>query len=97
MEVEKGVEKGTEIISQDVLVNYLRPLFQAPNQDDWHQIIIDWDAGNAAWLEAAIAHEMGHGVGLDHNGTVSPWLMMDGYLSGAVDRQVTALEADAYD
>jgi hypothetical protein len=49
--------------------------------NDWHKILIDWDASTTDWLERAIAHEIGHGVGLHHQTHSPPELMHGGYLA----------------
>ncbi len=67
-------------------------------QGDWHQIIIDWNAGGSTWLERAIAHEFGHGVGLGagHIGYAPPYLMHGGIL-GANDTILKRTDIDNYD
>ena len=61
-----------------------------------HQIILDGTANTAAWRARAVAHEFGHGVGLEHAGHVSPELMHGGFL-GNVDRQLFYSDVDNYD
>ncbi|UCE74373.1 MAG: hypothetical protein JSV56_01355 [Methanomassiliicoccales archaeon] len=65
---------------------------------DWHRIIIDWNTAGRPWLIRAIAHEFGHGVGLPHNGHVSPQLMHAGFLNAANgDNELLKTDVDNYD
>lgn len=41
----------------------------------WHQIIIVYSGHSGGLLHAVIAHEMGHGVGLNHAGHEAPQVL----------------------
>jgi len=71
--------------------------------NDWHRIIIQWDEFGAAagvpnipWLERAIAHEFGHGVGLHHEDHSAVEIMHGGRLTGA-EEELSHADANAYD
>jgi hypothetical protein len=63
---------------------------------DWSKIIIGWNNGGNDWRARAVAHEFGHGVGLDHAGHSSPQIMHDGYLT-APDVELLKSDAPSYD
>jgi len=62
--------------------------------NDWHKVLIEWNT--TSWLYRAIAHEHGHGVGLQHEGHVPPQLMHEGVL-GAGDTELLEADVDNYD
>lgn len=64
--------------------------------DNWGDIIIDWDSGSEAQIAAVIAHEIGHGVGLDHDGHAPPLIMHEGVLV-ETDNELNQVDADTYD
>jgi len=64
------------------------------DDSDWHQIIIQWDASNAL-LHETIAHEMGHGVGLNHDGHAPPMIMDP--VANTSYNELTQADAEAYD
>ncbi len=72
---------------------------------DVHSIVIEHmtysllGAAGPAWIANAIAHEMGHGVGLEHPlgaADASPRLMWSGLLTGS-DNVLTESEANTFD
>lgn len=63
---------------------------------DWSKIIIGWNSGGNDWRARALAHEFGHGVGLDHAGHSSPQIMHAGYLTSP-DVELSKSDAPAYD
>ena len=88
-------DKHFDAAADIVFVNELEGAGGWTKNHDWHQIIILWWS-DRTWLQAAIAHEMGHGVGLDHDGHASPKIMHGALLTGA-DKELTKDDAKAYD
>lgn len=63
--------------------------------DNWHKIIVEYSGHSDPLRHVVIAHEFGHGVGLEHNGHVYPQVMRDTVSSDNVEQ--TLADANAYD
>ncbi|GEM_PF-7016397 len=79
-------------------VVFVRTLNEAAgwtNANDWHQILIAYMLNNAA-LAGTIAHEMGHGVGLNHPVPDNAARVMTVLWTGTAN-ELTSVEATTFD
>ncbi len=91
IELDKHFNAPADIVFVDQL--FSRRAVTAGN--DWHRIIIEWE-NHAKLMEKAIAHEMGHGVGLEHLGHLKSHIMYKSATTG-VALELTKSDAEAYD